>query len=79
MKTDLDLVKKITALYDIKASKNKNKMEQQGNFLFFFLTSRQITGFSDELNEDCRLKHCEIKKKPTIIEFCKYIKTNTNG
>lgn len=36
MKTDLDLVKKITALYDIKASKNKNKMEQQGNFHFFF-------------------------------------------
>lgn len=64
MKTDLDLVKKKnTALNDIKASKNKNKMEQQGNFLFFFLTSRQITGFSDELNEDCRLKHCEIKKK----------------
>lgn len=25
------------------------------------------------------MKHCEIKKKPTIIEFCKYIKTNTNG
>lgn len=41
MKTDLDLVKKKnTALNDIKASKNKNKMEQQGNFLFFFLTSR---------------------------------------
>lgn len=40
MKTDLDLVKKKknTALYDINASKNKNKMEQQGNFLFFNFT-----------------------------------------
>lgn len=37
MKTDLDLVKKKnTALYDFKASKNKNKMEQQGNFFSFF-------------------------------------------
>lgn len=73
MKTDLDLVKKKTQRYMIfRRVKIKTNVEQQGNFLFFFLISRQITGFSDELNEDCRMKHCKIKKKPTIIEFCKY-------